>query len=257
MVMKRLLVCALVLGLAAPGALALEVITLSWREAHEVAALLAPHLRSGESASGINNQLILDASPARVRQLRRLISELDTKPVNLTVELALDGNQSSSSINWGGRITQSGPDGNYSTPGGWSVGTNSDNSSTQPFLRVLDNHVGYIALGQSRPLPWRLYDRRRIIAQGVEYRDAIQGLYVRPRLTGGERVVVDVAVSDDAFSGHQLNTARLNTTVEGRLGKWLTLGAIDQDRNGYQVLLLGAGARWQSSERLIRLRVKR
>lgn len=255
--MKRLLACALALGLAAPGALALEVITLSWRDAREVAVLLDPHLRSGESASGVNNQLILDASPARLRQLRRLVSELDTKPVNLTVELSLDGNHSSSSINWGGRITQSGPDGNLSTPGGWSVGTNTDNSSMQPFLRVLDNHVGYLALGQSRPLPWRLYDRRRIIAQGVEYRDAIQGLYVRPRLTGSERVVVEVAVSDDAFSGRQLNTARLSTTVEGRLGEWLTLGAIDQDSKGYEVVLLGAGARWHSGERLIRLRVKR
>jgi len=256
MVMKRLLACALALGLAAP-ALALEVIQLSWRDADEVAAALAPHLRPGESASALNMQLILDASPARVRELRRLIGELDKKPVNLTVELDLSASQSSSSINWGGRVIQSGPDGNRATPGGWSVGTDADSSNTQQFLRVLENHSGYLALGESRPLPWRLVDRHGRVIHGVEYRDAIRGLYVRPRLAGSDRVLVDVAVSDDAFRGRRLDTARLFTTVEGKLGEWLTLGAINKDSSGYDLLLLGAGAQRQAGERLIRLRVKR
>lgn len=256
--MKRLGWFALLATFAAPTVQALEVIPLSWREADEVAAALTPHLRAGESASGLNMQLILDASPARARTLRRLISELDTKPVSLSVELDANQSQSSSSINWGGRVTQSGPDGLRNAPGGWSIGTNSENNSNQQFLQVLDGHAGFIALGQSRALPWKLINRYgKLIAQGTEFRDAVRGFYVRPRLAGGNRVLVEVAVSSDAFAGRQLNTARLATTVEGKLGEWLTLGSIDQDSSGYEVLLIGLGAQRRSEGRLIRLRVKR
>lgn len=257
--MKRILAGALALSLAAP-ALALEAIQLSWSSPGDMAAALAPHLRPGESASALGSQLILDASPARTAELRRLINQLDTRPESLTVELALErsASQGSASINWGGTVIHSGPDGTRVSPNiGWSVGTGSESSQALQFVRVLDGHSGYIALGQSRPLPWRLLDRYGRIVHGVEYREAVRGLYVRPRLVGSDRVLIDVAVSDDAFSGRRLDTARLSTTVEGRLGEWLTLGAISQEGRGSEVLLLGGGTQRQGGERLIRLRVRK
>lgn len=174
---------------------------------------------------------------------------------DLIVEMAVDHNPSSASINWGGQVTQSGPEGNRSSGNGWSVGT--DSQEAQQALRVLDNHAGYIALSESRPLPWRLYEPDGRVIVGAREREAVHGLYVRPHLLGNGRVQVDVAVKDGAFNGGRLRSTELATSASGRLGEWITLGTIGPDNNGSEWMTLGSRVRQEAGTRQIRVRVRR
>ncbi|WP_240674139.1 hypothetical protein [Crenobacter cavernae] len=255
--LKCSLVLVLALGLV-QAALAIEVITLNWRDANEVADALAPHLRAGESASALDNRLILDVSPARAAQLRRIVSSLDVRPVSLLVEVEQQSRRrgGSATIDWGGKI--SGSDVEIGTGDGVDLrakGRDSRADSRQT-LRLLDNHSGYIALSDSRPLPWQVIGPRGPIG-GIDYREAIRGFHVRPRLAGGDRVLVDIATRDDAFRGRTLDASRLATTVEGRLGDWIVLGGVGQDNRGREVVLFGAGASRANVARQVRLRITR
>jgi hypothetical protein len=176
------------------------------------------------------------------------------QPRNLIVELRVGDTSGSASIDWGGQVTESGQDGNKNSAGGWSVGTESN--PAQQTLQVLDGHSGYIALSQSRPLPWRLIGPRGRAVTGIDYREAVSGLYVRPQLVGGGRVRVDAAVSDSAFAGNRQNSLQLMTTVEGRLGTWLTLGSIAPDAGGSATLLLGGHKLHAHNEQSVQLRVR-
>ncbi|KZE35210.1 hypothetical protein [Crenobacter luteus] len=246
---------ALTLGQAAQ---AIEVIALSWRDAQDVADALAPHLRPGETASALDDKLIVDVPPARAAELRRLVATLDVRLASLLVEVETDSRRAggAASIDWGGRrsgsATGSGDDSGVDLR---AEGRDRRTASRQT-LRLLDNRSGYIAIGDSRPMPWRLYGPHGPVG-GVEYRDAIRGFHVRPRLIGGDRVRVDIATRDDAFRGRSQERARLATTVEGRLGEWILLGGVGAARDGSAVALFGAGATHERLERAFRLRVTR
>lgn len=261
---KTLLAVAL-LGLAA-AANAADVITLNWRDGDEVAAALRPQLRDGEKLGALGNQLILDAPPGRSAELRRLIRQLDVKSSSLLVEVAQDGvsRESKSAVQLGGQVQGGG----YSIstgkpmtvrPGSQVViagGASQSNTRLQASqaLRMLDGKTGFIEIGSSRPLPWLMFgpDGRPVV--GVRYQDAVTGFYARPRLHG-QRVTLELAASQQAFNGQNLDSAKLATTVEGAMGEWLTVGGIGRDQGGQETVLIGVSRSNVQLERSIKVRV--
>lgn len=178
----------------------------------------------------------------------------NAQPHNLIVELRQGGDPGSARIDWGGQVTESGENGNKSSAGGWSVGTES--APDQPMLQVLSGHSGYLAFSQSHPLPWRMIDRHGQVVGGIDYREEARGLYVRPQLIGNGRVRVDAAVQDSAFAGARTDSAQLITTVEGPLGAWLTLGRITPYQGGSATLLLGGRKGHADNTQVVQLRVR-
>ncbi len=55
----------------------------------------------------------------------------------------------------------------------------------------------------------------------------IKGFYVTPHLHG-EKVSLAIYMQHDELKNNHTSLQRLNTTVSGRLGEWITLGGITQ-----------------------------
>ncbi|MCL6262382.1 hypothetical protein [Craterilacuibacter sp. RT1T] len=232
---------ALLLLLALP-AHALQVLTLDWANANEVAAALRPTLQPGESLSAFDGKLIINASAAREQVLAQAARELDTQPAMLNIEVAQDKSAQGfrSEINLGNAT---------SSNNGWSVNSSSRHNSTLQSLSLLSGKSGSISLGVERPLPWWF--------NGQNSQRAISGFQVTPRLNG-QQVLLDISVSDEALGkGSSVRKQSLVTTLSAPLGSWVTLGSIREDGRGGQLFIFGAQGGNRQSLSTVRLRVTR
>ena len=86
----RTLFAALLLGLCLPLQAATEVIPLNYRTADDVLGVVQSMLGNEGKVSAYGNQLIVNASPAKIGEVRVLLQQLDTRPRRLliTVESA-------------------------------------------------------------------------------------------------------------------------------------------------------------------------
>ncbi|OWY40015.1 hypothetical protein CEK28_04570 [Xenophilus sp. AP218F] len=252
--MRRRIAGGLIAALLAPAVQALEVITLNWRDGDEVAAALRPQLQAGEKLSALDGQLILDASPARSRALRQLIGQLDRKPQALLLEVSQVSlrQDSRASLTLGSPRARQSLDSRDAARAGatLSAGSGRQQREVKQSLRLLDGKSGLIQLTQSRPLPIVLLAPGGAPALGVEYRQTVTGIYVRPRVQGGQ-VTLQLAARAEDFSGGQAISAE----VRGALGEWLTIGAFSVDQNGGERFLLGAANASQEQSGALQLRV--
>lgn len=220
---------------------AITIIELNWTEANQMAEHLSSFLRPEEKLNGINNKLIIDASPARTAELIQTARQLDQRPQSLRVEVEKTGSRKSWSDNI--HVGVGIGIGSLHTRGGVGLSTGMGRGSGSEWsvqtLTILSGRNGYIEAGQSRSLPWKLVSSDGSIVKGSEYVKAVSGFYIRPRVQGN-RVLIDIAVSDDAFDHRQnINTRQMETTVEGAFGEWINVGGIAKEENGSEVMLLG------------------
>jgi hypothetical protein len=122
-------------------------------------------------------------------------------------------------------------------------------------LTLLEGRSGFIQAVQSRPLPWVMLTPQGGILRGSSVQDAITGFYARPRLNG-KRVSIELAVSQQAFSGVQRTGSQLSTTVEGQLGEWLEVARTTQDSQGRESLLIGGSQQQGRQSHSVRIRVQ-
>ncbi|MXR36213.1 hypothetical protein [Craterilacuibacter sinensis] len=232
---------AFLLLLALP-AHALQVLTLDWANASEVAAALRPTLQPGESLSAFEGKLIINASVQREQILAQAARELDTQPAMLDIEVAQDKSAQ-------GSRSEINPGNGTSSNNGWSVNSGSRQNSTLQSLSLLSGKSGSISLGVERPLPWWF--------NGQGSQRAISGFQVTPRLNG-QQVLLDISVSDEELGkGGSVRKQSLITTLSTPLGRWVTLGSINQDGRGGQLFVFGAQGGNRQSLSTVRLRVTR
>lgn len=256
--MRRLMI--LLLLLASTPALALQIIELSWRQASELQNALQAQLQQDERLSALDNKLIIDASPAREQQLAALARQLDVRPVSLRLEVSqsTSSRQNQSGIQLQGNISLGrilpGSPGNGIA---LSAQQDSRNQSGQILqsLTLLDGRSGFIQTASSRPLPWLLLTPQGNIVRGSSWQEAVSGFYALPHLQG-ERVLIELAVSQQAFAGSQRQGNQLSTTVSGRLGEWIEVGSIGRDEQGRSSLLIGSGQQRLSDRQSVRVRVQ-
>lgn len=256
--MRSVLLVALLLANSA--AQALQLVELNWRAPSELQAALQPQLRPDERLSAMDNKLIIDASPAREAQLAALARQLDLRPASLRLEVSQSGRsaQTQSGVQVQGSISigriMPGQPGN-----GLALSAQDDSRSQRSqslqSLTLLDGRSGFIQLVQSRPLPWLMLTAQGGMLRGSSMQDAITGFYARPRLNG-QRVSIELAVSQQAFSGTQRTGSQLSTTVEGQLGEWLEVARITQDSQGRESLLIGGSQQQGQQSHSVRIRVQ-
>jgi len=251
--MKRLIVSLLAAMLILGGTRTawtdtIEVIQLYNKPAQEMIPVLRPMLDAGGSLSGTGFQLIVRTSQDNLAQLKRIIARLDTAPRQLLISVYQGSAQSLSaasrslSIGYsssefralagptvppavsagGGRVTVAGS--------AYSTDTDlSDNPVHQ--LRVLEGSDGYIETGQTIPVfTGHVWHRPGpdVVEGQVDYRDAMTGFYVRPRITGRD-VILDINPYRSAPSeagGGVIETQTAATTLRGELGQWIEIGGV-------------------------------
>lgn len=277
------------LVLFAPQAVAqatvLEVIALKYRTAEQVIPLIQPMLAREGSVSGLQNQLIVRTTPENLAEIRRILASVDTMPRRLLITVMQDADRdrsrraaevSGSAGNGRARVTIPGS----GDRGGGVVVLNEgddrlrarvlDSRSTASdrntqTLQVLEGNAAFIRIGQSVPVPRRQVTQTVIngqvvsqVVDTVDYRDVDSGFQVVPRIEG-ERVTLDINPQNDTLNRQipgAVNVQRVATTVSGRLGEWIEIAGLDQERNREQSALLGRTSSGGADNRRVLIKVE-
>ncbi len=96
------------------------------------------------------------------------------------------------------------------------------------------------------------------VIDGMEYRDVGTGFNVLPRVSG-DIVTLDINPQHDTSSRRlpgAIDTQRVATTVSGRLGEWMEIAGLNQDRSSGQSALLGRASGGSTDNRRVLIKVE-
>jgi hypothetical protein len=238
----------------------LEMISLKHRSVDELLPVIRPLLDQDEMVSGMNNQLILRASPRNIEQIRRLLLSIDTMPrsLKITVKQNVDGDTAARLMEISGRMGRveiGGQRGVHIV----STRTLEDDKNTQQ-LTVLEGHRARVSNGQSVPVEQRVQT-----AWGTQtvtrYQSVESGFYVLPRIHG-EMVTLEISAQNDAFVQNQGAAAypatriqQASTTLSGRLGEWIDAGGtiVQSESENSGILSRSNSQRHERSTMLIKV----
>jgi type II secretory pathway component GspD/PulD (secretin) len=262
-----------------------EVILLKYRQADQVIPVLQPLLGREASISNFQNQLVIRATPSELAQVKRVLAGIDTPPRRLLITVRQDADVSGSrreaevsgSIgNNNARVTVPG---SSSREGGNVVLRDGDDrlrarvvdssqaggERTAQTVQVLEGYSAFIRAGESQPVRNRQVVRTMVNGQWVDrvvettdYREATTGFNVRPRLQG-EMVTLDIDPQRETFDEQRrgaVNVQRVSTTVSGRLGEWMDLGGISEERSNDSSGILSTRSVRSSDRRGVQVKVE-
>ncbi len=230
----------------------MEIIQLNSRSADEIIPLIKPLLDPGSSLSGMNNQLIIRATPEQISEVRKILAQLDRPARKLIIYVRhgssydIDREGVSIDINKKlGRHTRI-VTGSRTPPGtarirARSASTSSHLDATQ-HVQTLEGKPAFIATGKSVPID----EQTTIISGGVvqqqntiRYRDVTTGFYVVPRVNGNQ---VTLSISPQMQRQGRIHgtydITSAHTTVTGNIGEWISIGGVASsiDRNRSDIL---------------------
>lgn len=235
----RTLLAALLLGLCLPLQAATEVIPLNYRTADDVLGVVQSMLGSEGKVSAYGNQLIVNAPPAKIGEVRVLLQQLDTRPRRLliTVESADSSNSNDRGYGVDGSLSAGNAEvqvGRGEVNGRDQVriirrSTDSRGGGTQQ-VQATEGYPALIQVGQSVPLSTTRTGPYGQVYQDTQYRDVTRGFYVTASLSG-ELVHIAINSQRDRLSNSQpgaIDVQSTDTRVSGRLGEWITLGGVSE-----------------------------
>ena len=203
--LKRTLFAALLHGFSACVLAATEVVPLSYRTSADLLPVAQSFIGQDGTVSAYGNQLIVNAEPRKIDELRALISQLDTAPKRLLISVDTRDSTSRSS-------------------GIISYGTASREGGVQQ-VQANEGTPALIQVGQSVPLSTSSSDAFGYPQSSTEYRNVTRGFYVTASVTGNV-VHLDISTNRDRVSQEHagiINVQSTDSQVSGRLGEWITL----------------------------------
>jgi type II secretory pathway component HofQ len=233
----------LVLLVSTVQADSISTIQLQNRPAVEVIPIVEPMLGADDAISGQGFKIFLRSSPETLARVRDMVEVLDTpaKILQVSVFQGSDRNLGELGINANIQIESgdasvdigNGRDNNddaggsvtYSTTDG-SVSNNS--ISTQKSLR--DNPIHQVRVTEGTEAYIETGERIPYFYGSIEYKDAITGFYVLPRIRG-DNVIMEVNPFKSSQSGtgrDNIDTQSAGTTITGRVGEWLLIGGVTE-----------------------------
>lgn len=272
----------LVCGTAALAAeLTVQIIPLKHRLPDEVIPVLRPMLAPNESINGHDSRLIVRAAPATLRQIERVLSEIDTVRRNLRISVRMgetsqrqeqdlgvsgdvrtgntrivvtNGARNSGGVTVGTR----GGNGNVQLHTERRVTTRNDNLSQS--LTVLDGGKGYLRVGESVPMVQTylaLIGHRPGLITGIQYHDVTTGFEVEPHVIG-ERVQLTLSprLAFRSSQGSQIVEMReLRTTVMVTPGEWTDIGDVVESANQVNRTILSGQTRTRADNNSFQVKV--
>ena len=275
--MKRYTLILLILAFLFPGEIhgnnnTVEVISLKHRTVEEVIAVLRPFVGNEGVISGMNNQLIVQTTPARLERIKEIIARIDTAQRQLMITVAQNvsreqleriaaasgkvtiKNNTSLSISdekgdGAGRVEYSRGEDTLKVMGQSSTGT-AQTADIQR-LRILEGSQALINIGSRIPLPERTVVRNPngvTVIGSSRYHDVTSGFYVLPRIIG-DGVVLEISPQRSTLGKEMsIDYQSATTRVKGQLGEWIEIGSIEQrqDDKGSKIW---AGSKEKAFER--------
>lgn len=190
---------------------ATEVVPLNYRTSAELLPVAQSFIGSDGTVNSYGNQLIVNAEPRKIDELRALIAQLDTAPKRLLISVdTSDAAARDSSGASPSRII--------------SYGTASREGGVQQ-VQTSEGTPALIQVGQSVPLTTSYTDSYGYAQSNTEYRNVTQGFYVTATVTG-DIVHLEISTNRDRLSQERPDTINVQSTdskVSGHLGEWITL----------------------------------
>jgi hypothetical protein len=253
---------AIVLIATSLSAQELQVIDLKFRRADEIIPIVQPLLEAGGALTGMDNVLFVRTSAGNFAQIQRAVAMLDRAPRQLLISVGQGTVTDRSSAGVRGSATVGSGDVQIGVnrPPGFEPGVQAQVESgaqqagirNVSSVRTFEGTEAFIAIGQSAPVTtttvvpgWN----GPVVQQSTQYRDASSGFYATARISG-DRVTLDISPQQQHFTsrGGVVETQGAATTVAGRLGEWIPIGGVREDRSDTASGLLVWGVRSASSE---------
>jgi hypothetical protein len=239
------LLAAVLLGIHLPLQAATEVIPLNFRTAEDVLPVVQSVLGSEGKANAYGNQLIVNASPAKIGEIRDLLGQLDTAPKRLLI--SVDTSESGFRDSNGYKVDGAASAGNVGIGAGRgevrgrdqvriiSRSTDSRSGGTQQ-VQATEGYPALIQVGQSVPITTTSTGPYGQVYQDTQYRNVTQGIYVTASVTG-DIVHVNISSNNDRLSQSQpgaIDVQSSDTRISGRLGEWIIIGSINEQSQSDQ-----------------------
>ena len=212
----RTLLTALLLTASFTAAADTEVVNLSNRTSADLLPVAQNFLGKDGTVSAYGNQLIVNADPAKIQDLRTLLSQLDIPAKRLLITVDTNENNQQSSGDSQTRII--------------SYGTASRDGGIQQ-IQASEGVPALIQVGQSVPLTTTQPDAYGRPQNQTQYRNVTQGFYVTASVTG-DTVHLAISTNRDRMSQERpdvVNVQSTDTSVSGRLGEWIPLAGINRE----------------------------
>lgn len=282
---SRLFVTALLVALTAllplAGASAEEtrIIQLKHRPAGEIIPLIRPLLGPEDALSGMDYRLIVRTSDRNLKELERLLAQLDVaqRQLRITVEQRVADDRDITTHAVEGEV-QIGDKARIKLPEKSSNNrglvvqkdnlrlrtdqrTTAGRNETTQTVMALDGQRASIRIGQSVPHVKEILalgPRHVLISQDIELQDITTGFDVLPRVHG-DRVRMEITPRLSTLRDPATGLAdfqELATTVEVKLGEWIDLGMILGHRNEVDRAILESAATESGERRTIRLKIE-
>ena len=241
----RALLAVILLGCSLSLSAATEVIPLNYRTSDEVLSVVQSVLGNEGRVNAYGNQLIVNAEPAKIAEVRALLLQLDTAPRRLMI--SVDSNESSFQSDRGFNADGTLSAGNAEIQIGQGEingrdqvriirrSTDSRSGGTQQ-VQATEGYPALIQVGQSVPLTTRGRDAYGQPYSNTQYRNVTRGFYVTASLSG-ELVHISISSNRDRLSQSQpgvIDVQSTDTRVSGRLGEWITIGGVNEQSQGDQ-----------------------
>jgi len=244
--LKILFLFLSLLSISSANETAMEVIPLHNRPASELLPLISPLLGRSEHIIDNNSSLIVKASPARLEEIKLLISKLDKGLSNLSITVIQSKTKTAEELNASANIKLHIPLDHPSETSGRIRGRYGNteelnsNDSTQ-VIRTLEGRPAYIKIGGIHPVNnytisgWNR--RYPDISSNTEFIEATTGFAVTARLTD-KLVTIGVSPWSDTMNNRGvIETQSASTILRANLGEWVEIGNVSESsqttKNGY------------------------
>jgi type II secretory pathway component GspD/PulD (secretin) len=198
----------------------LEVIPLHHRSATELLPVVRDFVAKDGVIKAADGKLIVRTHPANLKEMHDLITKLDVPLRSLVITVKqLSGESARSAEAAAGSSNRT-----------WQTASRDEADRIQQ-IRVIEDKEGFVDVGRKIPISDFAISQSQsgtLMEQKTRYIGATTGFYVRPHLNG-DSVSVEITPYQTSQSGiaspPEFRTQALHTTVSGKLGEWLTIGA--------------------------------
>jgi len=244
--LKILLLFLSLFSISSANEAVMEVIPLHHRPASELIPLISPLLERSEHIIDNSSTLIVKASPARLEEIKLLISKLDTGLNNLSITVIQSKTQTAEDLNASVNFRLHIPLDNPSELSGRIRGRYANteelnsNDSTQ-VIRTLEGQPAYIKTGGIHPVNnytvsgWGY--RYPAVSSNTQFIEATTGFAVTARLTGHQVTIGVSPWSDKMNNRGTIETQSASTILRVNLGEWVEIGNISESsqstKSGY------------------------
>lgn len=240
------------------------MLDLRHRTADELLPLLQPLVEPGGGLTGSGSRLFLRTTPSNAVQIKRLLTQLDRAPRQLTITVRQDraGAASERSVSADGTVVITSGSGASGVTGRAAIDARDTRTtgtrSVEQTLRVIEGGSAYITMGTAVPFTFRRWIAAPsggwTATQNTVYYEAVTGFFVQPQLSG-DAVRLRISPEASTVRSGAIERALLATEVQVRLGEWVALGGADErgarDRSG----VLSGGQTAQASQRGVWVKV--